>query len=712
MARALASSLTPAQSAASAPPWLLPGQVPGFQRALAAIERSNGALLADPVGSGKTYVALAVAAAIQHRKVTACLVPAPLAAQWRRVAEHLGVPVEVGTHQQASRGTLPGGTAGLVIIDESHHFRNPLTCRYASVAPWLLGRPVLLLSATPVVNRLDDLSHQLLLGVRDDALLAEGVVSLRTALAAGTGTSALGQVVVESTGSAGPRPSRGAGVSAASQEEDAQAVRVLERLARLELSHHSPTAALVRGVLQRGIASSPAALAGALRRYRTLLLNARDAWQAGRALSRAELREFAGELDNQLVMWELLAQTGGQVELALDDLAALEGMAAEAGAAAAGADPKAERLRAILSDGRPTLVFATRRETVRHLRDLLAPPPVAWCSGERAGLGRSPVPRAVVLGWFRESQPNEAGAIPRCLVVTDVAAEGLDLRRAERVVHYDLPWTATRLEQREGRAVRLGSAHQRIDVIRFLPPPALEAALGLSARLMRKAALPARAGLGADGLRLWRWRSALAEQLRAQRPEPPAAGVTAVVRGAAAPGLLAGFELLASPARHLEPLSAAVGWLSCDGRWTEEEGVVAARLIEASRAGEVTPAASEAVRIALDRLTAPIRERLVLAGARRWAAADPDPCARRLAARLSEMIRAAARRRDQSELVRLERALAFAAGGHTAGEARLVRRLADADAGELGRWAVRVPAPTARPDVIEVRLSGLVLFER
>ena len=140
--------------------------------------------------------------------------------------------------------------------------------------------------------------------------------------------------------------------------------------------------------------------------------------------------------------------------------------------------------------------------------------------------------------------------------------------------------------------------------------------------------------------------------------------------------------------------------------------MVAARLIEASRAGEVTPAASEAVRIALDRLTGPIRERLVLAGARRWAAADPDPCARRLAARLSEMIRAAARRRDQSELVRLERALAFAAGGHTAGEARLVRRLADADAGELGRWAVRVPAPTARPDVIEVRLTGLVLFER
>jgi superfamily II DNA or RNA helicase len=701
VARALVRSLTPPEADACPPPWLLPGQVRSFRRALAALERYGGALLADPVGSGKTYVALAIAAAMERRPPTACLVPAALAAQWRAVAARLGVPVLIGSHQQASRGRLPTGTGGLVIIDESHHFRNPLTRRYGRAAPWLLGRPVLLLSATPVVNRMADLSHQLLLGVRDDALLADGVVSLRAALAAGADAS-LGHLVIEEPVYAGPRPGRSSLVSSPTAEEDAAAARALARLARLELSRHPPTAALVRGVLQRAVASSPAALAGALRRYRKLLLHARDACRTGRALSRAELRAFVGELDDQIVLWELCAETGGGIELALDDLDALDGMVEEATAAAAAVDAKAERLRALVADGRPTLIFVTRRETVRHLRDRLGPPAVAWCTGERAGLGPAPAPRAAVLDWFREG-----AAPPRCLVVTDVAAEGLDLRRAARVVHYDLPWTPMRLEQREGRAVRLGSTHELIEVVRFLPPPALDAALGLNERLERKAALPARAGLGAGGARLWRWRSELADRL-GQGPELRG---TAVVRGGAATGLLAGFELLARGAGRVEILAATLGWLDSSGRWSEDEATVATRVLEAARCGHPGLAPAR-VRVALDRLASPIRERLALTNARRWTAGDPDPSARRLAARLAESIREAARMRDERALTRLERALAFTAGGHTAGEAMLVRRLADASDGELASWTARLPAPTPRWDAIEVRLTGLVLFER
>ena len=324
VARALARSLLPAERMVGAPPWLLPGQASSFRRVVAALERYGGALLADPVGTGKTYVALAVAALSRRRLPTACLVPATLADQWRAVAARVGVAVEVGTHQQASRGRLPATSAGLVIIDESQHFRNPLTRRYAAVAPWLVGRRVLLLSATPIVNRLEDLAHQLLLGVRDDALQADGIVSLRTSLASGTGLSALGQVVVEDTAEAGPRPGRYHAASLPAEDENLCAARALASLAPLRLSRHPPTAALVRGVLQRAIASSPAALAGALRRYRGLLLHARDARRAGRALSRSELRAFAGELDDQLVLWELLAGGGGEVELEIDDLEALD----------------------------------------------------------------------------------------------------------------------------------------------------------------------------------------------------------------------------------------------------------------------------------------------------------------------------------------------------------------------------------------------------
>jgi hypothetical protein len=75
------------------------------------------------------------------------------------------------------------------------------------------------------------------------------------------------------------------------------------------------------------------------------------------------------------------------------------------------------------------------------------------------------------------------------------------------------------------------------------------------------------------------------------------------------------------------------------------------------------------------------------------------------------LVRAAARRRDGGELVRLERALAFVAGGHTAGEAMLVRRLADAGAPALAASLPGIPGTSAHWDAIDVRLTGLVVFE-
>ncbi|HET9040023.1 MAG TPA: DEAD/DEAH box helicase [Gemmatimonadales bacterium] len=710
VARALARSLTPAEHPGCPPGWLLPGQVRSFRRALAALDRYGGALLAEPVGSGKTYVALAVAARLQGAHPTACLVPATLLQQWRAVAARVGVRVDVGTHQMASRGRLPACTRGLVIVDESHHFRNPHTRRYAHVAPWLVGRPVLLLSATPVVNRLDDLAHQLLLGARDDALVADGMVSLRSGLAAGRGLAGLGNLVIEDTSEAGPRPARRSGLNAAPAEENRLADTAIRALACLRLSTHPPIAALLRSVLHRAVASSPAALAGALRRYQALLRHAEEARQAGRSLTRTELRDFAGELDDQLVLWALLSDSVGGLDLCLDDLAQVDGLVADAGRWAATVDPKLERLRVLLADRRPTVVFCTRRETVRHLRDRLSPPAVAWCTGERAGLGHLPAPRAAVLEWFRDPRAwHGHRPPPTCLVVTDVAAEGLDLRLAARVVHYDLPWTPMRLEQREGRAVRLGSDLALVDVVRFVPPPALDAVLAVDERLRSKAALPALAGLGAGGARLWRWRSALADRLGDGPGVPGIAFVPGDGR-AQGGGLLAGFELTALRRGARDRVGCVVGWLGADDVWREDETSVTERLLMAAEFEDATPPDPELLRQALDRLAGPVRARLAIAAARRWSAAEPDGAARRLAERLGALVRDAARRRDGPALARLEHALAFVAGGHTAGEALLVRRLAEANDRELADAARRMPAAAPRWDAIDVRLCGVVVF--
>ena len=171
-----------------------------------------------------------------------------------------------------------------------------------------------------------------------------------------------------------------------------------------------------------------------------------------------------------MVLWELLQETGGAIDLDLTDLERIDAAIDATAGATRAPDAKLERLQAILADGRPTIVFVSRRETVRHLRERLGGRPIAWCTGARAGLGYSGVPRSVVLGWFRTGGAPPIGPEPSCLVVTDVAAEGLDLHRAARVVHYDLPWTPMRLEQREGRVVRLGSVHREVEVVRFEPP--------------------------------------------------------------------------------------------------------------------------------------------------------------------------------------------------------------------------------------------------
>jgi hypothetical protein len=685
--------------------WLRPEQVQSFRRALHALRRFGGALLADPVGSGKTYVALAVAAALEPRRPAVCLAPATLVAQWRVTADALGAGIVVCSHEAASRGRLPDASRGLVIVDEAHHFRDPARRRYRHTAPWLLGRRVLLVTATPVVNRLTDLLHQLLLGIRDDALAADGVISLRALLVRGQASPALGKVVIEAAPAEGYRPARKVVMSPADSSESRAAQAALSSIDRLRLSRLPGTEALVRTVLRRAAASSPAALTVALRRYRNLLLHARDAASTGHPLDRAAIRRFAGELEDQLVWWDLMPSSHEPSDLALEDLDAIGDVLGKSVRAEESPDAKVERLRTLLADDRPTLIFTSRRETARYLRDRLAPPPLAWCTGARAGLGSCPVPRATVLGWFREWGGSRPGPSIQHLIATDVAAEGLDLQRAARVVHYDLPWTPMRLEQREGRAVRLGSLHSTVEVVTFTPPPVMERALRVTRALALKARLPASVGLGTAGRGVWRWRSELAN---VYADGPASAGVGLVPAGPA--GFLALFELYGPGAAGAERLSASLVWVDQDGAWTEEESVVAARLATAIASPPAGATGSALIGTAVEQLAMPIRSRLAMARGSRWSPPAADPVARQLSLRLHRAVRQAARRRDVEALAGLERVLGFVGRGHTAGESIELERLAALPDGRLEREVSRLPAAPARWSVIEPRLGGLLLF--
>jgi hypothetical protein len=707
VAAALARSLAPPEADAAAPHWLWPSQQTAWRRVIAAIDTHGGALLADPVGTGKTYVALAAAARFNAGRRTTCLIPASLRDQWEEASRRTGVSIVTSTHQQVSRGRLPPHSGRLVVIDESHRFRNPETRGYGHIAPWLVGHRVLLLSATPVVNRLEDLAHQLALAVRDDTLAPHGVASVGSLLCQGTSHSALGLLVLVTPHNHTSRPPAAERTERLGTGADALE-RWLPTIDRLTLSPFPAVAALLRTVFWRAAGSSGAALLAVLRRYRRLLLHARDAHAAGRRPARGALIRLTEGLSDQLLLWDLLPDATEPIDLALTDLPELNRLIAEVDRTLDRDDPKLARLRSLLTDGRSTLVFSISRETVRWLRDRLGSA-AAWCTGDRAGIGRNQAPRGNVLGWFAADAPQRRSApegqlAPRHLIATDVAAEGLDLQGAERVVHYDLPWTPMRLEQRRGRVVRAGSAHRRVEVVRFEPCSAIEQRLRQAELLLRKARLPALVGLASEREGSWRWRAAIAERFE---------GVTAV-RGIAAiaagpPGFLAGFTIHPWRSSGGPPLAAEILWWDPASGWVDCPGLLEHRL---DLAAEAPALAIEGPRScqALEQLGRVVRERLRTMRSTAWQAPLPGAAARTVMSRLHALACAAARARDPRRLGLLQRAIAFAAGGHTAGEQRTLHRLTSMADHELLQALSGLPAPTVMPSVLEARVTGVILF--
>lgn len=182
------------------------GMLYNFQRdAVLAIinklEKYNGCILADSVGLGKTFTALAVIKYYENRnKSVLVLCPKKLANNWNTykdnyvnnpvACDRLRYDVLYHTDLSRSQGTSNGldlnrlnwGNYDLVVIDESHNFRNggklsgeedEKENRYLKLLNKVIRRgvktKVLMLSATPVNNRFNDLKNQLALAYEGDS---------------------------------------------------------------------------------------------------------------------------------------------------------------------------------------------------------------------------------------------------------------------------------------------------------------------------------------------------------------------------------------------------------------------------------------------------------------------------------------------------------------------------------------------------------------
>lgn len=158
---------------------------------ISKLEKYNGCILADSVGLGKTFTALSVIKYYENRnKTVLVLCPKKLSANWNTykdnyvnnpiAADRLNYDVLYHTDLNRRSGYSNGldlsrlnwGNYDLIVIDESHNFRNGVGThakthqnRYQTLMDKVIRSgvktKVLMLSATPVNNNFSDLKNQL-----------------------------------------------------------------------------------------------------------------------------------------------------------------------------------------------------------------------------------------------------------------------------------------------------------------------------------------------------------------------------------------------------------------------------------------------------------------------------------------------------------------------------------------------------------------------
>ncbi|WP_407687352.1 DEAD/DEAH box helicase [Mycobacterium sp. HUMS_1102779] len=403
-----------------------------LQTARTVLRRMRGrGILADEVGLGKTIEAGLVLSELRMRGLAnhvLVVVPAGLVDQWRDELERkFGVPTVVAQSESTSAresgidrpvtiaslaaarrdpllGRLTAANWDLVIFDEAHRLRNPRSAS-GKLARSLQARYLLMLTATPVENKLSDL-YQLV------SLVAPGLL----------GTPAQFRAK-HAAASAESKPQNLEDLRARTRE-------VIVRHRRSEVAVMLPprlaeTVMVTPGIHEAGL------YADIVRRIRSAATGPRRARFTLRGLTRL---------------------AGSSPAAAAPTLAKL-GWADLAECARAIREPSkvrvlVELLQRHLSKGEKVLVFTGFRQALDGL----------VAAVEAAGMTS-----AVYHGSLTRAEKESAiaqfrGETP-ILLSTESAGEGRNLQFCHVMVNFDLPWNPMQIEQRVGRLHRVGQEH-------------------------------------------------------------------------------------------------------------------------------------------------------------------------------------------------------------------------------------------------------------
>ncbi len=408
-----------------------------IETARMVLRRMRGrALLCDEVGLGKTIEAGIIARELVARGLARrilVLAPPALVGQWQE--EMRGkFGLEFRTHddpefraagpdawkqfdrilaslatarQPAHRAVLEKEEFDLIIVDEAHHLRSRTSLGWKFVNA-LKKRYILLLTATPVQNNLDELFNLI-------TLLAPGQLNT---------SAAFRKEFV--------------------QKGDPRTPRNRERLRQLLAE------VMVRNTRSQVHIAMPPRLATTHR----VTPEPEEAALYSALTAFARTQAGAGGLD-RMTLTSLLRQAGSSTDALHRGLA---GLAERRSAIREAVTPLLEQAKAVQRQGKleqavalltargdKTVLFTFFRETVHALSRALDEAGIshAVLSGELDAAGKD---RAV----------REFAHDRQVLLSTDVGSEGRNLQFCHSIVNFDLPWNPMRIEQRVGRVHRIG----------------------------------------------------------------------------------------------------------------------------------------------------------------------------------------------------------------------------------------------------------------
>ena len=473
-------------------PQLTPQQLQTLAASLMIMQTHRAVLLCEATGTGKTYVACALAQSIQTTGHLTCVIVAPahLIPQWRDVTQTFQLHCHFYSYQAASIGKIPEpSTETLWIIDEAHYLKNPATQRYRALHSLTFAHRICLITATPVSMGFRDLyALSMLCGFPNHTSQPDPTVIRAFALAI-MPQSYVPPLTIDAA------PGRIQSNLPYTITPDAHKLtQLIDEISAITwiAADENGTCIhtdIVAQILMHRLVSHRYACLQTLRRIARYY---KQHHHTPQLLSRTQFRNLFGLEGNQQLLpftdfaygtrldeqnQKVLKSASSHIQRAQNLLESI----------CQTADGKLESIRNELLKSAPDqriVLFTQYADTAHYYaKHLNLGIPVAVVTAQGAWYNHHQISAEIVMDMFNPDKAlpkwwEQAGfAQARIMICTDALACGHNFHRANTIIHLDYPWNPTTLHQREGRILRRGQSAAQIHTIctklRYAPPQIL-----------------------------------------------------------------------------------------------------------------------------------------------------------------------------------------------------------------------------------------------